>query len=204
MIAAIGCSRKAVPTISMPPVKIDNTCDSIIQALIDSIRAVTPVQYELEQNFDDNIPTIIVEHEVVDTNDVCKKYKLSALEMAKKYNDIGQQLQQSKKEAEFYKALAQIQARKIINNYNSNNKNTQIGDANISQNSKKGDNQSGEGNINQDSKNGPNQNGNDNTMTTKKNNWWWIFLCGMLFMFLIQNVGFRILKTYFPFLKFLP
>lgn len=46
--------------------------------------------------------------------------------------------------------------------------------------------------------------GNDNTMTTKKNNWWWIFLCGMLFMFLIQNVGFRILKTYFPFLKFLP
>lgn len=46
--------------------------------------------------------------------------------------------------------------------------------------------------------------GNDNTMTTKKNNWWWIFLCGMLVMFLIQNVGFRILKTYFPFLKFLP
>lgn len=46
--------------------------------------------------------------------------------------------------------------------------------------------------------------GNDNTMTTKKNNWWWIFLCGMLVMFLIQNVGFRVLKTYFPFLKFLP
>lgn len=46
--------------------------------------------------------------------------------------------------------------------------------------------------------------GNDNKMTTKKNNWWWIFLCGMLVMFLIQNVGFRVLKTYFPFLKFLP
>ena len=46
--------------------------------------------------------------------------------------------------------------------------------------------------------------GNDNTMTTKKNNWWWIFLCGMLVMFIIQNVGFRVLKTYFPFLKFLP
>ena len=46
--------------------------------------------------------------------------------------------------------------------------------------------------------------GNDNVMTTKKNNWWWIFLCGMLVMFLIQNVGFRVLKTYFPFLKFLP
>jgi len=46
--------------------------------------------------------------------------------------------------------------------------------------------------------------GNDNTMTTKKNNWWWIFLCGMLVMFLIQNVVFRVLKTYFPFLNFLP
>jgi len=46
--------------------------------------------------------------------------------------------------------------------------------------------------------------GNDNTMTTKKNNWWWIFLAGMLVMFIIQNVGFRVLKTYFPFLKFLP
>lgn len=46
--------------------------------------------------------------------------------------------------------------------------------------------------------------GNDNTMTTKKNNWWWIFLAGMLTWFVIQNVLFRVLKTYFPFLKFLP
>ena len=46
--------------------------------------------------------------------------------------------------------------------------------------------------------------GNDNVMTTKKNNWWWIFLAGVLTWALIQNVGFRILKTYFPFLSFLP
>lgn len=46
--------------------------------------------------------------------------------------------------------------------------------------------------------------GNDNVMTTKKNNWWWIFLAGMLTWFIIQNVLFRVLKTYFPFLKFLP
>lgn len=46
--------------------------------------------------------------------------------------------------------------------------------------------------------------GNENTMTTKKNNWWWIFLAGMLTWFIIQNVLFRVLKTYFPFLKFLP
>jgi len=46
--------------------------------------------------------------------------------------------------------------------------------------------------------------GHDNTMTTKKNNWWWIFLAGMLTWFIIQNVLFRLLNTYFPFLKFLP
>ena len=46
--------------------------------------------------------------------------------------------------------------------------------------------------------------GNDNTMTTKKGNLWWIFLAGMLTWFIVQNVLFRVLKTYFPFLKFLP
>ena len=46
--------------------------------------------------------------------------------------------------------------------------------------------------------------GDGNTITTKKSNWWWIFLAGALSWFIIQNVGFRILKTYFPFLSFLP
>ncbi len=46
--------------------------------------------------------------------------------------------------------------------------------------------------------------GDGNTITTKKTNWWWIFLAGLLTWCLIQNIGFRILKTYFPFLKFLP
>ena len=41
--------------------------------------------------------------------------------------------------------------------------------------------------------------GNDNTMTTKKYNWFWIFLAGMLTWFIIQNVLFRVLKTYFHF-----
>lgn len=47
--------------------------------------------------------------------------------------------------------------------------------------------------------------GDGNKITTKKElGWWWIFLAGILTWFIIQNVGFRILKTYFPFLKFLP
>ena len=41
--------------------------------------------------------------------------------------------------------------------------------------------------------------GNDNTMTTKKGNLWWIFLAGMLTWFIVQNVLFRVLKTYFHF-----
>jgi len=46
--------------------------------------------------------------------------------------------------------------------------------------------------------------GDGNTITTKKMNWWWIFLAGMLTWFILQNVVIRWLKIYFPFLKFIP
>ena len=46
--------------------------------------------------------------------------------------------------------------------------------------------------------------GNENSMTTKKNNWWWVFLSGMLTWFVIQNVIWKAIKSYFPFLKFIP
>jgi len=38
--------------------------------------------------------------------------------------------------------------------------------------------------------------GNDNTMTTKKTNWWWIFVAGMLTWFIIQNVVWKGIKRY--------
>jgi hypothetical protein len=38
--------------------------------------------------------------------------------------------------------------------------------------------------------------GDGNTMTTKKTNWWWIFLAGMLTWFIIQNVLWKTLKVY--------
>lgn len=44
--------------------------------------------------------------------------------------------------------------------------------------------------------------GDGNTITTKKTNWWWIFLAGMLTMFIIQNVGWRFIKRYIPILNF--
>lgn len=46
--------------------------------------------------------------------------------------------------------------------------------------------------------------GDGNTITNKSKNWWWIFIAGMLTWALIQNVIFRLLKTYIPVLKFLP
>lgn len=46
--------------------------------------------------------------------------------------------------------------------------------------------------------------GDGNKITTKKYNWWWIFLAGALSWFIVQNVLFKILKTYFPIFKFLP
>lgn len=44
--------------------------------------------------------------------------------------------------------------------------------------------------------------GDGNTITTKKTNWWWIFLAGMLTMFIVQNVGWRFIKRYIPILNF--
>jgi len=41
--------------------------------------------------------------------------------------------------------------------------------------------------------------GDGNTQTTNKTNWWWIFLAGMLTQFIVS----KILRSYFPFLKFL-
>ena len=38
--------------------------------------------------------------------------------------------------------------------------------------------------------------GDGNTVTTKKTNWWWVFLSGMLTMFVIQNVIWKTIKTY--------
>ena len=46
--------------------------------------------------------------------------------------------------------------------------------------------------------------GDGNKITTKKNNWWWIYLAGMLSWFIVQNIIFRTLKIYIPILKFLP
>lgn len=46
-------------------------------------------------------------------------------------------------------------------------------------------------------------NENDLKKSTKKTNWWWIYLAGALSWFIAQNVIFKGIKNYFPPLKFL-
>lgn len=42
--------------------------------------------------------------------------------------------------------------------------------------------------------------GNDNTMTTKKNNWWWIFLAGYLFCHVLHKILIPMIKGLNPFI----
>lgn len=176
-IMAAGCSRKAVPAI--PSGK--TPCDSLIQSLIDSIENVEPV-FITETVYKDGVAKIDT-FCIVDSSN-CNYYKLSALDIAGKYNT-------AVKERDFYKALAQSQAKKIINNnyVNSKNKNTQIGD----------------GNINQEKNKGPAVNGNQNVIPVKPKQsaigdgnkldnrkkgvgWFWIFIGGYMFCHLLHKI----------------
>jgi hypothetical protein len=101
-IMTIGCSRKAVPAI--PSGK--TPCDSLIQSLIDSIEDVEPV-FITETIYKDGEP--IIDTICITDSSNCNYYKITALEIAAKYNS-------AIKERDFYKAMAQSQAKKIINN----------------------------------------------------------------------------------------
>lgn len=191
ILASIGCSRKSAPTIILPTE--NNPCDEAIQAVLDSVQSIEPVY----------IYNVITESGVTDTivridSTSCQQIKLMALNIVAKYNI-------AIKERDFYKALAQNQAKKIINNINSGNKNTQIGDANVQQIKPKATAVIGDGNVTSvKPKQSAIGDGNDLDNSKKGVGWWWIFLAGMLTWALIQNVLFRVLKTYIPVLKFLP
>lgn len=190
-ILAIGCSRKSAPTISLPTEQ--NPCDKAIKAVLDSVQSVDPVF----------IYDVITEAGVTDTvvridSTSCQQIKLMALDIVAKYNTVI-------KEREFYKALAQSQAKKIINNINSGNKNSQIGDNNNTQKSKSAPNQNGEANVAQETGKGVNQNGegndgtfkpkdsqvgdgNDMDRSKKSVGWFWIFVGGYLFCHVLHKI----------------
>ncbi len=219
-LAFLSCGKNIQST-QMPAVIVDNNCDSIIQSLIDSIRASAPVQSDFDDMFID-VPIVEVEQIVIDTNNVCNYYKITALEMAQKFNDVAQRLKLSEKETQYYKALASSRAKKIVNNYtvNSKNKNTQIGDQNVQQNkpkgpaqngegnvsqqSKKGENQAGDGNVNQDNKNAANQAGDGNSAPTdnRSKDRFWLGVLVASGVIIGIYIGWQIIKRYIP--GFLP
>lgn len=176
-ILTVGCSPKTVPTITLPTEK--TPCDEAIQALLDSVSAVDPVVISETVYKDGTTDTICV----IDSSN-CNYYKITALEIAAKYNS-------AIKERDFYKSLSQSQAKKIINNtyINSKNKNSQIGD----------------GNINQEKNKGPAVNGNQNVIPVKPKQsaigdgnkldnskkgvgWFWIFVAGYMFCHLLHKI----------------
>ena len=188
LLFAVSCSRKAVP--SIPSGK--TPCDSLIQSLIDSIEDVEPV-FITETIYKDGEP--IIDTICITDSSNCNYYKITALEIAAKYNS-------AIKERDFYKALAQSQAKKITNNtyINSNNKKSQIGD----------------GNINQEKNKGPAVNGNQNVIPVKPKQsaigdgnkldnskkgvgWFWLILVGYLGCHVIHKIAIPALMGTNPF-----
>ena len=187
-IMTIGCSRKAVPAI--PSGK--TPCDSLIQSLIDSIEDVEPV-FITETIYKDGEP--IIDTICITDSSNCNYYKITALEIAAKYNS-------AIKERDFYKAMANSQAKKIINNnyVNSKNKNTQIGDANTQQIKPKATAVVGDGNvITVKPKQSAIGDGNKLDNSKKGVGWFWIFIAGNLCWLIIQNLLYPILMRFIPF-----
>ena len=187
-IMTIGCSRKAVPAI--PSGK--TPCDSLIQSLIDSIEDVESV-FITETIYKDGEP--IIDTICITDSSNCNYYKITALEIAAKYNS-------AIKERDFYKAMANSQAKKIINNnyVNSKNKNTQIGDANVQQIKPKATALVGDGNvITVKPKQSAIGDGNKLDNSKKGVGWFWIFIAGNLCWLIIQNLLYPILMRFIPF-----
>ena len=201
-VLLVSCSRKQVPQVTIPT-KTDK-CDSTIQALIDSIQEVEPIVIS-EIIYKDGVADTV---RIIDSSN-CNCYKVQALELLAK-------LHTANKETEYYKVLAQSRAKKIVNNINSGNKNTQIGDANVQQESKKGANQSGESNVAQEAGKGVNQNGegndgtfkpkdsqvgdgNDMDRSKKGSSWIWIFIAGNLCWLILQNLLYPLAMRFIPF-----
>lgn len=188
-ILAIGCSRKVAPTVSLPTEQ--DPCDTRINELIDSISDVNLV-YVTETIYKDGVATTDTVC-IVDSSN-CNYYKITALEIAAKYNS-------AIKERDFYKALAQSQAKKITNNYNinSNNKKSQIGDGNVQQNKPKGPAIVGDGNVTPVK---PKQSaiGDGNTLDNRKKGsvWPWI-LVGASGWIIIQNLLWPLAMRFIPF-----
>jgi hypothetical protein len=187
-ILLVSCSRKQVPQIATPTTY--DKCDSAIQQILDSVKAVKTKTIIKTVTVPGFRPTNKL---ISDTLD-CNQYKVQLLELASK-------LHTANKETEYYKALAQSKPpRKVINNINSGNKNTQIGDANVQQIKPKATAVVGEGNVTTiKPKQSAIGDGNDLDNSKKGSSWFWIFVAGNLSWLIIQNLLYPILMRFIPF-----
>jgi hypothetical protein len=187
-ILLVSCSRKQTPQITTPTAY--DKCDSAIQQILDSVKAVKPKTIIKTVTVPGFRPTNKL---ISDTLD-CNQYKVQLLELASK-------LHTANKETEYYKALAQSKPpRKVINNINSGNKNTQIGDANVQQIKPKATAVVGDGNVTTvKPKQSAIGDGNDLDNSKKGSNWFWIFVAGNLSWLIIQNLLYPILMRFIPF-----
>lgn len=185
-ILLVSCSRKQVPQVTIPT-KTDK-CDSTIQALIDSIQEVEPIVIS-EIIYKDGVADTV---RIIDSSN-CNCYKVQALELLAK-------LHTANKEVEYFKALAQSRAKKIVNNINSGNKNTQIGDANVQQIKPKATAVIGNDNVTTvKPKQSAVGDGNDLDNSKKGTSWIWIFIAGNLCWLILQNLLYPLAMRFIPF-----
>jgi len=186
-ILLVSCSHKQTPQITIPTTY--DKCDSAIQQILDSIKAVKPKVITRTVSVS-NIK--VVKDTIVDSSE-CNYYKVQALELAQK-------LHTANKETEYFKSLAQSRAKKIINNINSGNKNTQIGDGNVQQNKPKGPAIVGDGNVTPVK---PKQSaiGDGNKLDNSKKGvgWFWLILVGYLGCHVIHKIAIPALMGTNPF-----
>lgn len=185
-ILLVSCSRKQVPQVTIPT-KTDK-CDSTIQALIDSIQEVEPIVIS-EIIYKDGVADTV---RIIDSSN-CNCYKVQALELLAK-------LHTANKETEYYKVLAQSRAKKIVNNINSGNKNTQIGDANTQQIKPKATAVIGNDNVTTvKPKQSAVGDGNDLDNSKKGTSWIWVFIAGNLCWIITQNLLYPLAMRFIPF-----
>ena len=185
-ILLVSCSRKQVPQVTIPT-KTDK-CDSTIQALIDSIQEVEPIVIS-EIIYKDGVADTV---RIIDSSD-CNYYKVQSLELLAK-------LHTANKETEYYKVLAQSRAKKIVNNINSGNKNTQIGDANTQQIKPKATAVIGNDNVTTvKPKQSAVGDGNDLDNSKKGTSWIWVFIAGNLCWIITQNLLYPLAMRFIPF-----
>lgn len=187
VVLLVSCSHKQTPQITIPTTY--DKCDTAIQQILDSIKAVKPKVITRTVT----VPSIkVVKDTIIDSSD-CNYYKVQALELLAK-------LHTANKETEYYKVLAQSRAKKIVNNINSGNKNTQIGDANVQQIKPKATAVIGNDNVTTvKPKQSAVGDGNDLDNSKKGTSWIWVFIAGNLCWIITQNLLYPLAMRFIPF-----